>query len=79
MCRAQELDVTDALTLTPRLVHANLFVAARYEIAVGNREGVVSLGDAQQARRLARMFVENFRTFADGVSPEIPAAAPKTK
>jgi phosphoenolpyruvate carboxykinase (ATP) len=30
-----------------------------------------------QARRLARMFVENFRTFADGVSPEILAAAPR--
>ena len=29
-----------------------------------------------QARKLARMFVENFRTFADGVSPEILAAAP---
>ncbi len=30
-----------------------------------------------QARKLARMFVENFRTFADGVSPEILAAAPR--
>jgi phosphoenolpyruvate carboxykinase (ATP) len=30
----------------------------------------------EQARKLARMFVENFRTFADGVSPEILAAAP---
>ena len=29
-----------------------------------------------QARKLARMFVENFRTFADGVSPETLAAAP---
>jgi len=31
----------------------------------------------EQARRLARMFVANFRTFADGVSPEILAAAPR--
>ena len=30
-----------------------------------------------QARKLARMFAENFRTFADGVSPEILAAAPR--
>ncbi len=30
-----------------------------------------------QARKLARMFVENFRAFADGVSPEILAAAPR--
>ena len=33
----------------------------------------------RQARKLARMFVENFRTFADGVSPEILAAAPRTE
>ena len=31
----------------------------------------------EQARKLARMFAENFRTFADGVSPEILAAAPR--
>jgi phosphoenolpyruvate carboxykinase (ATP) len=31
----------------------------------------------RQSRKLARMFVENFRTFADGVSPEILAAAPR--
>jgi phosphoenolpyruvate carboxykinase (ATP) len=30
-----------------------------------------------QARKLARMFVENFQAFADGVSPEILAAAPR--
>jgi phosphoenolpyruvate carboxykinase (ATP) len=37
-------------------------------------------GDAyeRQARELARMFVENFEQFADGVSDEIKAAAPKS-
>ena len=32
-----------------------------------------------QARKLARMFVENFRTFADGVTPEILAAGPRVE
>jgi phosphoenolpyruvate carboxykinase (ATP) len=32
-----------------------------------------------QARKLARMFAENFRTFADGVTPEILAAGPRTE